>query len=794
MIRRLRIGSLIIGLLLTACVVAGAYVVLHFNVGGIRYLPPKPSTLSSLESNLISPFTAQQESKVIGADSSRQAKIREVARHQTRQRDLQNIITAKKVISGASALPSGLSAQAAASLEPARKTLKPIGYVQKANGLVEAIVSEGNGVQVVYVGDTFEEKYTVAQISSEGVEVVGSSASPTFSPSASIIAANSTPGIQMGVEGSASSSKPLSFGATLPSPKREAESKKVAGLVEQTREQIDEQKVQISARQAASRKVALATTNPVLPKPIGYVEMSAGNRFAVVPDGESVRFVQPEDSLSGRRGIEKASTSVEIASAPKPTAPEQTATNFNRSNAQPVPPAQDSTPTQASRTDSNGIVGSQQVTPVIPFKKNVINDRPLVASRTLGFVREADGKVQAIVDEGKGVRLVQVGDRLPGTLLAGGDSAKSTEGTLAPIAPSAPPPVTMASAILNKGAPPALSPGGRQLFPPGPVKAGEPLRGKDSALGGSPEDWEPLEKPPPKLEGPVGDDISTPEKPRQDDVIAASMGLEAEVEGSSKRDEAVLGSLGYLNPQGSRASPVMLASEPEAQPRGSPAPYSATVLRSFGYGNWNYGRASPLAASLEVTARANHSQNTAVLKSIGYLDWQDGRALAVVDDGDDGVRLVHKGELLDDNRFRVVKVYPEAVEIAELPISPPGLMGNPTFQPHAEKGVGVETPWADSLEKPLGSLATAQLAHREGQPSRKKAGSGNVPKGSSLAALGFALQGQSIPCFDFKTLLTAPSVSPGPWSLSALNLYFPAATSPTFRMVASVNCAGTLAY
>lgn len=73
-----------------------------------------------------------------------------------------------------SAPPDGVkSIETAVSPDPDRKTLKPLGYVQESNGAVEAIVADGDGVKVVHVGDAYQGKYTIAQIDSEGVKVVG---------------------------------------------------------------------------------------------------------------------------------------------------------------------------------------------------------------------------------------------------------------------------------------------------------------------------------------------------------------------------------------------------------------------------------------------------------------------------------------------------------------------------------------------------------------------------------------------------------------------------------------------
>src|SRR5207253_9392 len=52
------------------------------------------------------------------------------------------------------------------------------------------------------------------------------------------------------------------------------------------------------------------------------------------------------------------------------------------------------------------------------------------------------------------------------------------------------------------------------------------------------------------------------------------------------------------------------------------------------------------------------------IKYLGYVERQGGSSLAVVDDGDEGVRLVQEGDMLGD-RFRVVKVQPGLVDVVE---------------------------------------------------------------------------------------------------------------------------------
>jgi len=235
----------------------------------------------------------------------------------------------------------------------------------------------------------------------------------------------------------------------------------------------------------------------------------------------------------------------------------------------------------------------------------------------------------------------------------------------------------------------------------------------------------------------------------------------------------------------------MASSEPATMPRGSLAS-DTIVLRSFGYGDWHYGRASPSAANLESAPRVNGSadENTTVLKSIGYMDWQDGRALAVVDDGDDGVRLVPEGELLDDNRFEVVKVNSEAVEVAELPITRPNLPGDPNIQPSSPHRTTGHVSLPNRLKEPTGAMMEARLAPVEDQFSSPSDRSASVPDETSVADPSFAMRGRGGACLDLRSLLMAPTASPGRWSTSGLNLYFPQGTNLAAQKGVSTGCAG----
>lgn len=109
-----------------------------------------------------------------------------------------NVRTGKVVSAATSSMstpqPQITVAQSNPPLDPERKILKPFGYVQKADGLVEAFVSDEYGVHLVHVGDQYEEEFTVASVASDAVELVAVSPKPALSPpSEVVVASNSEP-------------------------------------------------------------------------------------------------------------------------------------------------------------------------------------------------------------------------------------------------------------------------------------------------------------------------------------------------------------------------------------------------------------------------------------------------------------------------------------------------------------------------------------------------------------------------------------------------------------------------
>jgi len=188
--------------------------------------------------------------------------------------------------------------------------------------------------------------------------------------------------------------------------------------------------------------------------------------------------------------------------------------------------------------------------------------------------------------------------------------------------------------------------------------------------------------------------------------VEASFGLVTEAKGSSDRDAAILGSLGFAHLEGDRASPEGMPFESGALPTGPPEP-DAEVLRSFGYEDWQYGRGSPIASSLGLKTGAKGPGNPTFLRPLGYVEWQDGHALAVISDGKGGVCLVAKGETLEGG-FRVVNIGPEAVEIVEL--SPDQTSAAPALRLSSSGDVHLDSVEAHPGATPIPKLPLARAS------------------------------------------------------------------------------------
>jgi hypothetical protein len=284
--------------------------------------------------------------------------------------------------------------------------MKPIGYVEKANGQLEAVVSEGDQVYVVHAGEIFAEKYKVTKLSEFAVEVVDVNAdySPVRPSAAKNLAAQRAP------------ASPTPTPATRP------------------RVKLDE----AAGREPGSLEAAAQREPTSDPKLLGYVEKANGQVQSIVADGEFVRLVRggPEVAAISNAPAGLASP-VEVArihaeQAPPTGRPEKVADP-------PLPPGsvfqlvtlgRDSPPSDSIVGQEAKLAESWRPGALVapdhlagreekitgPEKLETatrrLDRRPPTPGTlpTLGYVEWASGQVAGIVDEGNEIFLVKEGE------------------------------------------------------------------------------------------------------------------------------------------------------------------------------------------------------------------------------------------------------------------------------------------------------------------------------------------------------------------------------------------------
>jgi Tfp pilus assembly protein PilP len=178
--------------------------------------------------------------------------------------------------------------QASAPPQPKTITLEPLGYVEKADGRVEAIISLGERVQVVHEGEIFEDNFRVARISSSTVELVENSA-----PAAE-------PHLMAEVGQDVAQAPADKAGQTPPRPVPEVVSNTTAAR-------------QFDAASAAS------VSQPSVRQELGYVERADGRVEAIVAEGEHVRLAPGTKSFANSFRVPAPTpANLEVANASPP--------------------------------------------------------------------------------------------------------------------------------------------------------------------------------------------------------------------------------------------------------------------------------------------------------------------------------------------------------------------------------------------------------------------------------------------------------------------------------------------
>jgi hypothetical protein len=322
------------------------------------------------------------------------------------------------------------------SAPSAAASFKPLGYVEKAGGRIEAIVSQDDQVYIVHEGELFAGKYRVLKISPDAVEAVDETtvqAGLRSAPQGPREAALSQPTSRGANELGASARQYLPSTAGQDKPERPTALAAAAPM-----DQISTDHGAMSAAQ-----------------PLGYVERADGRVETVVADGEHVRLVQQAapaglarntspatDSTStlkaaagkiGHAGVSlaqvaEASTLPAGASAGGPAMAIRAVSRLPvrlhaaKQGKSPIAANAGERSSNAAPRDvaghavggSTGAIHPAEFLVSGPMARPRVPVGPPISMKTIGFVEKAGGELDAIVSLGDDVGVVRQGDFFAG--------------------------------------------------------------------------------------------------------------------------------------------------------------------------------------------------------------------------------------------------------------------------------------------------------------------------------------------------------------------------------------------
>jgi len=561
------------------------------------------------------------------------------------------------------------------SAPPAPTTFKPIGYVEKAGGQLEAIILQENEVQVVHIGDLISGRYRVTKIAPDFLDALDETlvqspmAKPNGAESKELIASAAQQPSTPPVAVAQAQPKVLAVAARsdhLANTQGRGAVSAVPAVVAQAQPTTPSRVVR------EDRSAPPPGAEPVA-NSLGYVQKADGKVETVVADGDTVRLVPetptvsmaqvaPSHSLEGASPAQGSTTPAVAVSATReamadsPVHPSgisalPPASVIRQASYEVPSPASGAADGSASRRLGMGSVGEADETmnavsdptasiftekPFGPtFTENPFGstDRPTqlpILMKPLGFVVKGDGEFAAILSDEDEVYIVRQGDRFAGRYRAVSVSADAVEAVEDPPWQAHPPPFAappafpdLLSASTQRG-PPLLSDGACLDCKPNEL-------GEVSAKG--PDD------PPAQV-------VSPPPWNRKDEQVRATS---AEW----------------------------------------PRPRSTPTLKKTG--------------NLPDPA-------TFVFQTLGYVETQDGEMRAIVADGSQ-VYLVKQGETFAD-QYRATSVDPTMVLAVK--VSPGQDVENFLFA-QAESGSKSASKKLDGyLHFPLSGLANAQALHEMG--------------------------------------------------------------------------------
>jgi len=349
---------------------------------------------------------------------------------------------------------ANLGDQSSPPPEPVVTTLKPIGYVERADGTVEAVVADGPYVAVLREGELFRDEYRVAKVTPTLVEIQRQPVSTA--PELAELAEPPAPKREVAA-GQAAASAPVSPVPIQPVSRPEPQAQpSSSGSEEIPTSNLNENREVRPPEQESPQALAESRGDsrgpgpakpagstpapaqvPARPtrtfKPLGYVEWAGGRHQAVVEDEGEIYLVSEGEVFGDRyRALRVTPSSVEFVEGLSPPARaspiewaafgagQQSATRPLIEVAHSPPKWAENVGRASRKRIDSARAGSDpgRVVPVSPRTETL---------PAQGYVERQDGQLQAILADGDDVSIVGPGDVVGGKYLALSVSRSSVE-------------------------------------------------------------------------------------------------------------------------------------------------------------------------------------------------------------------------------------------------------------------------------------------------------------------------------------------------------------------------------
>ncbi len=503
--------------------------------------------------------------------------------------------------------------------------VQPLGYVETADGQRKAIIGEGQSVQLVTEGQRLADNSRVVRVTPTSVEIIPASEThavlvPTVprlpeAARAAAAAAPEEPSSQLVTKDLTDAGDEDSPAAVAASPRGTSSAQVAAANAPQPLPHEVEAEASLAmswrvppaepeTRLEQPRKptptappleAALPASAPYegagSPKPLGFVQKADGTTLTVMSDGDSVRL--EEQPL-----VATITPTALTAGFP-----------HKMSEGLPEAPSRLTSPPSFSRGPGVGI-GS------------------VATLKALGYVKRANGRLQAILDAGDSVQLVEEGQILADGSRVWGVTPTSVEVAYAP----------------------RESPGGPAA------------REQELLAAARPRMLSRLRAPPAEARMAASNPVP---KARGMPAIGAHAAYSRPPPERKARD--------WIEER-SRGQPVEKAKPASTTLRSLPASTQDEAFRTSSV------RGEGVVCLRDGDRRCPGLPERHTIQPLGFVEWRGGRLQAIVSNGD-GVELLEEGQILADG-YRVVAVSPDAVALS------PSLMPSSDGQGTSPERVG----------------------------------------------------------------------------------------------------------